>query len=216
VPNQYWGWTPTVYMKTLRSDLLEEIQVGWTGKDIVSRSIPSKHAQNFFNTGHDVVISGIDTTEALVVAKQKRKEGKKVWAIPYDYKGACEGAMDACLGVPYFNWGPSYVHFVKNIMNEKWKQEWLWLGPDWQDINNPDKSNVGFLPGGAISKSAKAALDNFVKDLGSEKIQLFKGPLYYQNGKSFLKDGEVASDRQIWYMEQLLEGMKGESKIKSK
>ena len=175
---------------------------------------PTQVAQNFHNTGYDVVISGIDTTEALVVARQKRQEKKQVWAIPYDYKGACEGAMDACLGVPYFNWGPAYVHFIKDAMEGKFKQEWLWNGPDWKDINNPDTSAVGFLAGGALSKPAQASLDAFIKDLGSGKVQLFKGPLDYQDGKPFLKAGEVATDKQIWYMEQLLKGMAGESKAK--
>jgi simple sugar transport system substrate-binding protein len=175
---------------------------------------PTQVAQNFHNTGYDVVISGIDTTEALVVARQKRQEGKQVWAIPYDYKGACEGAMEACLGVPYFNWGPAYVHFIKDAMEGKFKPEWLWNGPDWKDINNPDTSAVGFLAGGALSKSAQGSLDAFIKDLGTGKAQLFKGPLDYQDGKPFLKAGEVATDKQIWYMEQLLKGMAGESKAK--
>ena len=96
---------------------------------------PTQVAQNFFNTGYDIVISGIDTTEALVVARQKRKEGKEVWAIPYDYKGACLGAEEVCLGVPYFNWGPGYVYFIRAILDDKWQQEWLWFGPDWNDIN---------------------------------------------------------------------------------
>jgi simple sugar transport system substrate-binding protein len=175
---------------------------------------PTQVAQNFYNTGYDVVISGIDTTEALVVARQKRQEKKQVWAIPYDYKGACEGAMDACLGVPYFNWGPAYIHFIKEAMEGKFKPEWLWNAPDWKDVNNPDTSAVGFLPGGALSKTAQASLDTFIKDLGNGKVQLFKGPLDYQDGKPFLKAGEVATDKQIWYMEQLLKGMTGESKAK--
>ena len=93
---------------------------------------PTQVAQNFFNTGFDVVLSGIDTTENIVVAGQKRKEGKTVWAIPYDYKGACSGADNVCLGVPYFNWGPGYIHFIKASMDGKYKSEWLWLGPDWK------------------------------------------------------------------------------------
>jgi simple sugar transport system substrate-binding protein len=175
---------------------------------------PTQVAQNFFNSGHDVVISGIDTTEALVVARQKRRQGKEVWAIPYDFKGACLGAEEVCLGVPYFNWGPGYVHFVRAILDGKWKQEWLWLGPDWNDINNADTSNVGFVTGHALSPSAKAALDSFITDLASGKAVLFKGPLAYQDGASFLKAGETATDQQIWYMEQLIEGMTGQSKAK--
>jgi len=149
-----------------------------------------------------------------VVARQKRQEGKKVWAIPCDYKGACAGAEEVCLGVPYFNWGPGYVSFIKAIMGGNWKQEWLWVGPDWDNINDPDTSNVGFLTGPALSQSAKAHLDAFIQDLGAKKIELFKGPLDYQDGTPFLKAGEVASDQQVWYMEQLLKGMTGASKAK--
>jgi simple sugar transport system substrate-binding protein len=168
---------------------------------------PTQVAQNFFNTGHDVVVSGIDTTEALVVAGQKKQEGKDVWAIPYDYEGACSG-------VPYFNWGPGYVHFIKAAMAGEWKQEWLWLGPDWTDINNPDTSYVGFEPGTALDISVHGALKAFTQDLGSGKIQLFQGPLAYQDGSVFVRAGEVATDKQIWYMEQLLWGMTGQSKAK--
>lgn len=177
-------------------------------------SDPTQVAQNFVNTGYDVIISGIDTTESLVVARQKSQEGKKIWAIPYDYKGACSGAGEVCLGVPYFNWGPGYVNFVKAIKDGKWKQEWLWLGPDWKDINDPDTSTVGFLPGPALPQSVETSLDSFIKDLATGKVQLFKGPLDYQDGTPFLKAGEVASDQQVWYMKQLLKGMIGQSKAK--
>ena len=177
-------------------------------------SDPTQVAQNFVNTGYDVIISGIDTTESLVVARQKSQEGKEIWAIPYDYKGACSGAGEVCLGVPYFNWGPAYVSFVKAIMDGKWKQEWLWLGPDWKDINDPDTSMVGFLPGPALPQSVETSLDSFIKDLATGKVQLFKGPLDYQDGTPFLKAGEVASDQQVWYMKQLLKGMIGQSKAK--
>ncbi len=175
---------------------------------------PTQVAHNFFNTGHDVVISGIDTTEALVVARQKRQQRKEVWALPYDYKGACLGVPEVCLGVPYFNWGPGYVHFVKAVMNGTWKQEWLWLGPDWKDINNPDSSHVGFLPGLALSGSALDALSLFIEGLASGSAQLFKGPLYYQDGSVFVNAGQTATDHQIWYMKQFLQGMTGQSKAK--
>jgi len=175
---------------------------------------PTQVAQNFFNNGFDVVVSGIDTTEAVVVANQKVLGGKQAWAIPYDYVGACEGGSKVCLGVPYFNWGPSYVDLVKKSMAGNWKSEWLWLSPDWKNINNPDSSTVGFMEGDALSTDAKKALAAFINDLGSGKANLFKGPLNYQDGSAFLKAGEVATDKQIWYMEQLLEGMLGQSSAK--
>ncbi len=204
--------------KVLKKDPRDlKFQVTWIGFWFNIPGVtadPTQVAQNFFNTGYDVVISGIDTTEAVVVARQKRQQGKNVWAIPYDYIGACQGAADVCLGVPYFNWGPGYVKFIRAAMGGNWKSEWDWLGPDWKDINNPDTSAVGFTVGPALSASAGKALDVFIRDLGSGKINLFKGPLNYQDGKPFVKAGQTASDQQIWYMEQLLEGMGGQSSAK--
>lgn len=174
-------------------------------------SDPTQVCQNFFNSGYDVIISGIDTTEALIVARQKHQEGKSVFAIPYDYKGACEGADEVCLGVPYFNWGPSYVNFLGQAKAGKWRQQWLWLGPDWKNINEEATSNVGFLAGPALSEKDREALDQFIQDLGSGKLQLFRGPLHYQDGSPYLKAGETATDNQIWYLKQLLQGMEGPS-----
>ncbi|MBN1932438.1 MAG: BMP family ABC transporter substrate-binding protein [Desulfobacterales bacterium] len=175
---------------------------------------PTQVAHNFYNNGYDVVISGIDTTEAIGVAQQKRLEGKDAWVVPYDYIGACEGASEVCLGVPYFNWGPGYVDCIQAVISGDWKSEWVWRGPDWQDINRPDTSTIGFVTGAALPASAKQSLNAFIKELGAGKTNLLKGPLFYQDGSIFLKDGEIASDQQIWYMRQLLEGMQGASSAK--
>jgi simple sugar transport system substrate-binding protein len=177
-------------------------------------SDPTQVAQNFFDTGHDVVISGIDTTEAVTVAQQKQKQGKFARAIPYDYIGACKGVSEICLGVPYFNWGPDYVKLVKEVRAGKMISKWDWVGPDWKNINDPDTSAVGFVEGPALASEARDALIQFVNDLGAENVNLFTGPLNYQDGSVFLKAGEKASDKQIWYMHQLLEGMKGKSSAK--
>jgi simple sugar transport system substrate-binding protein len=175
---------------------------------------PTQVASLFYDGGYDVVISGIDTTEAAVVATQKRKAGRKVWAIPYDYKGACQGAEQVCLGVPYFNWCPAYLETVKAVRDGRWKQAWLWNGPDWRNINDEDTSAVGFLRGPALSPQAEAELNSFIQGLASGKINLFQGPLFYQDGSPFLRAGEKAADEQIWYMPQLLGGMEGASSAK--
>ncbi|NOR10253.1 MAG: BMP family ABC transporter substrate-binding protein [Desulfovibrionaceae bacterium] len=172
---------------------------------------PTQVANRFFDGGYDVVISGIDTTEALVVATQKRRAGREVWAIPYDYKGACQGADEVCLGVPYFNWGPAYLTSVKAVRDGTWKQTWEWNGPDWTDINNEDTSGVGFLNGPALSTEVAAKLDSFVQGLATGKINVFQGPIFYQDGTPFLVAGETASDQKVWYMPQLLKGMEGAS-----
>ena len=173
---------------------------------------PSQVVRNFFDTGYDVVLSGIDTTEAIVVAQQKRQEGREVYALPYDYIGSCQTAPEACLGVPYFNWGPEYVRLAKTVIDGSWKQEWTWAGPDWKNINDPDSSAVGFTSSSGMKGEDVVRLQSFIDQLGSGKLNLFTGPLDYQDGSPFLKAGETASDKQIWYMKQLLKGMEGPSK----
>ena len=70
------------------------------------------------------------------------------------------------------------------------------------------------MPGPGMSAETKASLDKFISQLGSGEVNLFTGPLNYQDGTVFLKAGEKATDKQIWYMNQLLEGMEGLSGAK--
>ncbi len=172
---------------------------------------PTEVTNAFYDGGADVVISGIDTTEALVVAGQRAAAGENVWAIPYDFVGACSEAPEVCLGVPYFNWGPAYLDVLNSVLDGSYTAQFQWIGPDWTDMNNPDTSMIGWVDGDALSSDAAATLDTFIKGLGDGSINPFVGPLNYQDGSPFLADGETATDPQIWYMEQLLEGMEGAS-----
>jgi len=175
-------------------------------------SDPTLVAGSFIDSGYDVIISGIDTTEALVVAGQKRKGGKDVLAIPYDYKNGCSSAPEACLGVPYFNWVPGFTRMIGNSMTGKWKQEFLWLSPDWKSINNPKTSPIGFKTGDGFDEKNRKALTDFQASLADGSLKLFTGPLNFQDGTVFLKDKVSATDEQIWNLPQLLEGMGGASK----
>ncbi len=173
---------------------------------------PTQVVNDFIDGGADVIISGIDTTEAVVVSGQRNAAGANVHAVPYDYIGACNEAPNICLGVPFFNWGPDYLKMVEAARSGTWSQQWLWTGPDWSDINNPDTSMIGWVNGESLSAEGQAAVERLIAGLGDGSINLFTGPLNYQDGTVFVADGEVADDNTIWYTEQLLEGIKGVSK----
>ncbi|MGD2178422.1 MAG: BMP family ABC transporter substrate-binding protein [Anaerolineae bacterium] len=174
---------------------------------------PTEVSNDLINEGADVLISGIDTTEALVVSGQRAEQGERVFAIPYDYEGACGEAPDICLGVPYFNWGPGYLERVKAVIDGTWEPQFVWDPPDWDDINDHDSSPIGYLKGPAMDlhEDWSSQLDEFIAGLADGSIKLYVGPLIYQDGTTFLTEGEEATDEQIWYTEQLLEGMEGPS-----
>jgi len=70
---------------------------------------------------------------------------------------------------------------------------------------------VGFVYGDALTEEDKATLDEYISDLASGDAKLFVGPLNFQDGTPFLAAGEEATEDQIWYLPQLLEGMEGAS-----
>ncbi len=202
------------YAKKDPKDL--EMKVTWIGFWFNIPGVtadPSTVSDDFLNSGYDVLISALDTTEALVQTKKAVDGGKKAWAVAYDYKDACKEAPEVCLGVRYFNWGPGMVKFVQSAKDGKFASTWDWLAPDWKDINNEDTSAMGFVKGDALSKEQAANLDAFVGELAGG-LNLWTGPVKWQDGTDFLKAGEKATDQQIWYAPQLIEGVEGLSVAK--
>jgi simple sugar transport system substrate-binding protein len=173
---------------------------------------PTQVTNDLFNSGADVVMDHLDTTEALVRTSQLAQGGKKVWAVGYDYKNTCSVAPQQCLGVAYFNWGPGYLKIVKSVIDGSFKPTFTWDSPDWSNINSASTSAVGFQNGTALSSTNAATLQQFITGLGNGSIVLFKGPLNWQDGSVYLTDAQIATDAQIWYSTQLLQGISGASK----
>lgn len=163
----------------------------------------------FIDGGADVILSGIDTTQALVRSGQRADAGEQLWAVPYDYISACQEAPGICLGVPYFNWGPTYLELAQSVIDGTFTADFQWNGPDWSDINNIDSSIVGYEKGEGLSADNAVLLDAFIAGLADGSINLYEGPLNWQDGSTFLGDGETATELQIWYSGQCVEGVNG-------
>ena len=174
-------------------------------------SDPTQVANGFFDGGSDVIISHIDTPEALVVTGQRAAEGEDVYVVGYDYEDSCETAPEVCLGVPFFNWGPEYLKAAMNAGHGEFEPEFVWSGPNWDDMNDKDSSTIGWKTGEGLSADESEKLDSFIESLASGNISLFEGPLNFQDGTEYLADGQYASDSEIWYTPQLLEGITGDS-----
>jgi simple sugar transport system substrate-binding protein len=180
---------------------------------------PTEETNTFFDSGADVVMSGIDTPQAIEVASQRAAEGEAVLAVPYDYQGACEIGPEVCLGVPYFHWGPDYTALIQSVVDGTYEQSWDWVGPDWSDINNQETSAIGFLPGAALSEENAAHLEEFIADVAAYatnpfvpiSFPLWSGEINLQDGTPLSTDGQLVDVLDVWYLPQLLEGMVGAS-----
>ena len=142
---------------------------------------------------------------------QRAAQGETIWAVPYDFEGACDNAPDICLGVPYFNWGPSYLDTVQAVQSGTWEQSWDWNGPYWEDLTDNTQTHVGWVPGPALTGDMASNLDEFIAGLASGDINVWTGPINLQDGTEYIAEGATATDDEIWYLPQLLEGMEGPS-----
>jgi basic membrane lipoprotein Med (substrate-binding protein (PBP1-ABC) superfamily) len=172
---------------------------------------PTEVTNSFLDGGADVVMSGIDTTEGIDVTGQRAQQGDQVWAVPYDFEGACDNAPEICLGVPYFNWGPSYLETIKAVQAGTWEQSWDWNAPDWANLTDNTKTHVGWIDGPALTEEMAAQLAEFIAGLASGEINVWTGPVNLQDGTEYVASGATATDEEIWYLPQLLEGMEGPS-----
>lgn len=180
---------------------------------------PTEVANEFFDNGADVIISGIDTSEAIQVAGRRNAEGERVFAIPYGNINGCAEAPSACLGAAYYNWGPAYLDVVMQVQEDRWEQVWEWIPPDWSDINSPDTSIIGFIRGEGLPAEITGELDAFYQEMASystdpanaDTIFLWQGPLNLQDGTELAADGEPVDVLDVWFLPQLLEGMIGRS-----
>lgn len=188
---------------------------------------PTEETASFFDNGADVVLSGIDTTEVVVVAGQRVAEGERVFATPYDYVAACAEAEEVCLGVPYYNWSPYYISLINDVRDGTWEQAWIYQPPYWSDINDKANSPVGFIQGSGLTEETSAQLDAFLEEMtaygtdpaNAESIFLWQGPLNLQDGTELAAEGANvplveapgSAIPSVWFLPQLIEGMTGAS-----
>ncbi|MEP0918205.1 BMP family ABC transporter substrate-binding protein [Leptolyngbya sp. DQ-M1] len=200
------------YRKKPAADL--DFKVTWIGFwfNIPGKTLdPTKVADDYYNGGYDVVMSGIDTPEAAVQGKKAAEAGKKVKYVHYDLETGCSLAPNICLGVPFYRWSLPYTDALKKAKSGNYPSEFVWSGPDYQNLSAPSSGMIGFNVGQALGDNKKF-LDEFAKGMADGSINLYKGPIKFQDGSDFVKAGATATEQQIWYMPQLLAGMEGPSK----
>ncbi len=138
-------------------------------------------AQSLMNAGADVLMQNTDSSAVLQAAE---KAGKYAFGWDSDMKAY---APNAHLASAVINWGPYYIQEVNNMLNGTWKTGKSWWGVKEGAIDLVSISDKVPPELKAKAEAAKAGL----KD-GS--LEIWKGPIYGQDGKEVLKKDEVADD----------------------
>ncbi|MEO0561088.1 MAG: BMP family ABC transporter substrate-binding protein [Chloroflexota bacterium] len=177
---------------------------------------PAQLTRGMYATGVDVVISGIDTPEAIQVAKELNELGQEVYATAYNSRAACIDAGNVCIGTASFNWGPTYLDLIEQVDSDTWTRSWEWVQPSslygLQGI-------VGYFPGVALSQQERVDLESFRLELNEYNnnsllpggLPLWQGPMELQDGSLLAENNELVNLIDIWYLPQLLAGMEGDS-----
>ncbi len=175
-------------------------------------SDPNKVAQQFFETGTDVVVSNIDTPEAAQEADKAAQAGKKVNYVHYGHSAGCDFKPELCVGVAYYNWGPEYTNQIKLMQEGKFTQTFVRMQPDWANIDSREKTGFGWRLGKGANADVQKYIPEFIKGLGDGSINLLQGPIKFQDGSDFVPAGSSAKLVDMWYLPQLLSGIEGKSK----
>jgi len=207
--------------ETYRDDITEplEFEVQWVGFwffiDGVTED-PVALTEAMVENGADVILSGIDTPEALEVTNALHADGETVYATSYNASSACDEFDEICLGTAYYFWGPTYLQIARSVANGEWEPTWEWLEPN---SLYSTRAVVGFDIAPAFDLTENNELQDFRGDLTGytnndlipPSFPLWRGPLELQDGTLLAEDGEIVTLLEIWYLPQLLAGMEGAS-----
>jgi basic membrane protein A and related proteins len=151
-------------------------------------------AQSLLDAGVNTVLIGSDTPGPLVAAANAGK-----WAFTYDYINSCAPAPKSCLSTPYWNWGPVYLDYIKQMRAGTWKP-----GNDYLDADKGIVGLFGFMEGqtpqpgvpAEVIPQVKAKLADMIAGKFTRK-DIFKGPIKDNTGKIIVPDGVSLTDEDL-------------------
>lgn len=171
------------------------VKVVWTG----SWYDPAKETEatnSLISAGADVIQHLASDTAALQAAEEK-----SVYSIGYQ-NDQLEFAPKYGLTSMMINWGPIYATSVQKIIDGTWTP-----GDFWYDLT---EGVVGVGPyGPAVPDAVKAQITDIQNKIISGEIEIWKGPIFDQNGTVQIPAGEVYTDAQINNMNYFVKGIEG-------
>ncbi len=147
---------------------------------------PEKEAEaaaSLLDAGATVVATGADTAIPVQVAAERGMSG-----MGKNSANTCAIAPDACLGGPYWTWGPAYVSFVEDIMAGEFVADDYYL-----DFASSIVGFAGFMEGEVPFPAVPDAVIPEVDDVIAQmldgtftRFDIFTGPLNDNKGNEIV------------------------------
>ncbi len=175
-----------------------ELDIRWTFSWF-DPSLERESAESLIDSGATVVITGADTPGPVQVAGERG-----VFGIGYDSRNACSFAPEACLTVPYWNWGPEYVRLITAMMDDTFVGEDIYF-----DVDSGSLGLLGFMEGEELQAAVPASIVPTVQEALAQmqsgeldRFAIFTGPINDNKGNVIIPEG-------VSLTQSDLEGLKG-------
>lgn len=160
-----------------------------------------------FDNGSDVIIGGNYNNDILVAAEEAYNTSKRILVTAVAGTHAAQDSFPFLVGLSYYNWRAIYEELFTKVKQNDLSMDWLRFTPDLAALNSSGDSNVGFIPHDGLDITGKKELARFTNLIARSKLNLFKGPLNYQDGSTFVATDQTMSANTWRNMPQLLEGI---------
>lgn len=148
------------------------------------------------DSGADILAQHQDTTEPPKAAKERG-----AFSIGYD-ADMSKFVGDTVLCSPMWNWGVYYTDTVKAAIDGTWKSHAYWGGLTEHTVKLSELSPL-------VPEDVRSDVEDVQKMIESGTWDVFTGPIYDQDGKLVVKDGEVMSDGDMLSMSFFVKGVVG-------
>ena len=153
-------------------------------------------ALSLLDAGADVIAQHQDSPAPVQAARDRG-----AYAIGYN-SDMSKFAPKAHLTAPVWNWGVYYAKVVDEIMKGTYKHGFYWGGMD--------EGIVDIAPfGPMVPDNVKKLVKVFKKAIKEGYFDPFEGPIYDQEGKLRVKEGEKLSDEALLSMDWFVDNVKG-------
>lgn len=153
-------------------------------------------AISLLDKGVDVLAAYQDSPASIMAAAERG-----VWGIGKDADMG-QYAPDYYLTNAVWNWGPYYAEAVQSVIDGTWKPSSYW--------GSMSDGIVDIAPFGKnVPQEAKDVVEAKKKEILGGMFEVFKGPIYDQQGALRVQDGQAMTDEEILAMDWFVQGIGG-------